>query len=61
MPLPSGLYCAGELFFFELLQMSSYIEHFMKSSEDLPEDVKSSLRTIEKLDNAVEGKTSCPY
>jgi hypothetical protein len=35
--------------------MSSYIDHFLKSSRDLPNIITESLRGIENLDNAVAG------
>lgn len=35
--------------------MSSYIEHFIKSSRDLAPIITESLEGIKKLDYAVEG------
>jgi hypothetical protein len=36
--------------------MSSYIDHFLKSSRDLPNIITDSLRGIENLDTAVAGE-----
>jgi hypothetical protein len=35
--------------------MSNYIEHFLKSSQELPKTITQSLFAIEELDKSVEG------